>query len=1426
MASLTDAGEGLRSTDGKDRFHLLTRLLMCGGVRLLREKFDSFHSPADLPLKLGDPAIIAQLKGAKLSKPEWDCLYPSPSTFGKSTNFDITLTFRLLRTICNLTTPPTGWNNLPNSTDLSLEADLARIKYYRNSIYGHNQTMEITHSEFCNLWKEISEALLRIAASISSAKRDEWKTAIDKLLDNPLTTDAQRYVDELQLWYKNDMDVKDAVEQVGDAVNQVGDAMEQVRDAVNQVGDRLQHVNVDLRDQLEHHVHVEDQLRQINQRLDHITTVIQIAVERVVVGSERTVTMAVNREQLQSGGTVGTSGEHLEGNRQSAPTEPYIWNIILSVQEYFNQFLDYLKGQLGLGVVSYSVGSLLITVTCSSLEILERLWEDYSSGHLNKVAEQNLVSPDVLEKLGLKELKLKTTITEEEYNKCKAFFLGTGQAKRIAAQFNPTMAQFNPRAGIKRSESIADVAHDLELLFPDGYETVTSMARGRELRDKRVQELMETNGSLHKGYERILKDLEQTRDRRNILKKYYQKVKDILEETSVISRAEKRDFLSEAEECIADLENERYTVLIAGETGAGKSSLINLLLNDHVLPTSIMQTTQTICEISYGPRKEAVIHFAKRSRPRTLTGSRFDRIKKYIEKPLEDEPWCEKIEIKIPNPLLEGGVVIVDSPGICDSEHVSKITLEYLPQAYAFIYVINSLNAGGLQEDRLYILRQWSKLYKGEKRSGITAESALFVCNKWDEVEKQTNQTEKEALHKHVISKLRERIPELDEKSQVVKMSVKKADEVLKRFNAMRDDLNDLINGLQRLLPLCVERKTEYFYCWISGELCNLSDQAKGEIRNAKRNEEERIKVREEVEGKLEKLKQGTPIRDIEDTISNHVEHIRQKMTSYLQLDDVRHRFCTWSDKDLPPIDETNAMKIKKIYSRCIEERFQSFLQNWENREKLFTKAHADLERRFHQGFRDFEEDIRDIDRVLVGELGDEFIPFKIRPGRSWSPLDPRKKKFLVLTLGIFMPVLIPVGLAAGVLSAPVIGYLFMEKYLQERQLRKNSIQALTELSTEFLEAFIKHEVLNHVRDKFSEETNHIASIKRCHQQVIAKYEQRCKDLTRSEDEARDKETLEKYGPFYGKLQEINQELMFDAIQNGIQVISCQIDARRLLYNERDILGAGTYGAVFKGKFTPPGYGRKDVAVKKLREVPHPSNLATFLREADMLKQLEHKHIVFFYGVVMNVHNHKLLSLELVFDLCTGSLKNHIFKNDKCIPWKTASAVGDTVQWAKQILDALEFIHSKDVIHQDLKLDNILMSTHEHIKLADLGLANFNYRITGTVCGTPFYMAPEVHEGKSYCTKVDMYSFGLIMWEMWFGKRVFSELSRSELFRRIKEENYRPQPPRRDGTFTPNPPPAEWTELMASCWQTEPSLRRTATECKNLIEEIKHQYVK
>ena len=215
MATAPLADEVLSSTPEKSNFQRVARLLISGGTSLMRVIFDQRCPTSNLPAILKNPATKNQLKAAKLTKPQWDCLYPSPGVYGRSEDFDVTLLFRLLRTLCGLTPPATGWDALPTSTDHSLAADLARIKYFRNSVYGHvNQNMEITDDEFISLWQEISGALVRIAGQICPKKKKEWQDAIDKFLQDPLTTEDERNVEELVRWYENDRKVKKAMEEL------------------------------------------------------------------------------------------------------------------------------------------------------------------------------------------------------------------------------------------------------------------------------------------------------------------------------------------------------------------------------------------------------------------------------------------------------------------------------------------------------------------------------------------------------------------------------------------------------------------------------------------------------------------------------------------------------------------------------------------------------------------------------------------------------------------------------------------------------------------------------------------------------------------------------------------------------------------------------------------------------------------------------------------------------------------------------------------------------------------------------------------------------------------------------------------------------------------------------------------------------------
>ena len=99
-----------------------------------------------------------------------------------------------------------------------------------------------------------------------------------------------------------------------------------------------------------------------------------------------------------------------------------MWQVIMSFKDSFRALFRYVRHKLNATVEDIELGSLSITVRCSSLQILEGLWKDYISGHLTQVVQETLVTHEVLQILGLDELKLKVFISEEEYEKGKKVF--------------------------------------------------------------------------------------------------------------------------------------------------------------------------------------------------------------------------------------------------------------------------------------------------------------------------------------------------------------------------------------------------------------------------------------------------------------------------------------------------------------------------------------------------------------------------------------------------------------------------------------------------------------------------------------------------------------------------------------------------------------------------------------------------------------------------------------------------------------------------------------------------------------------------------------------------------------------------------------------------------------------------------------------
>ncbi|XP_048755903.1 cyclin-dependent kinase 5-like [Ostrea edulis] len=192
-------------------------------------------------------------------------------------------------------------------------------------------------------------------------------------------------------------------------------------------------------------------------------------------------------------------------------------------------------------------------------------------------------------------------------------------------------------------------------------------------------------------------------------------------------------------------------------------------------------------------------------------------------------------------------------------------------------------------------------------------------------------------------------------------------------------------------------------------------------------------------------------------------------------------------------------------------------------------------------------------------------------------------------------------------------------------------------------------------------------------------------------------------------------------------------------YEKLEKIGEGTYGTVFKAKNRET---HEVVALKRVRLDDDDEGVpSSALREICLLKELKHKNIVRLHDVL---HSEK--KLTLVFEYCDQDLKKYF---DSC----NGEIDQDIVKsFMYQLLRGLAFCHSNNVLHRDLKPQNLLINKNGELKLADFGLARafgIPVRFYSAEVVTLWYRPPDVLFGaKMYATSIDMWSAGCIFAEM------------------------------------------------------------------------------
>ena len=242
-------------------------------------------------------------------------------------------------------------------------------------------------------------------------------------------------------------------------------------------------------------------------------------------------------------------------------------------------------------------------------------------------------------------------------------------------------------------------------------------------------------------------------------------------------------------------------------------------------------------------------------------------------------------------------------------------------------------------------------------------------------------------------------------------------------------------------------------------------------------------------------------------------------------------------------------------------------------------------------------------------------------------------------------------------------------------------------------------------------------------------------------------------------------------------------------YKILETLGCGWTSRVDKARDTVIG---RTVALKSFLQGFGKNSEEQFLREAQTIGRLSHSSIAQLYDVSTDAGGTPFLVMEFV----SGRNVEQMLAQSP-IPFASAAV------WAADLASALAYAHRAGIIHGDVKPSNIRVTENDEVKLVDFGVARFASQVSGSdrVLGTPAYLSPEQIEGQKQDGRSDLFSLGVVLYEMITGVRPFAGNSLGEVCAQILTAN--PIPPSKCNPGVP----AAFDRIIARCLAKNPNER-------------------
>lgn len=224
----------------------------------------------------------------------------------------------------------------------------------------------------------------------------------------------------------------------------------------------------------------------------------------------------------------------------------------------------------------------------------------------------------------------------------------------------------------------------------------------------------------------------------------------------------------------------------------------------------------------------------------------------------------------------------------------------------------------------------------------------------------------------------------------------------------------------------------------------------------------------------------------------------------------------------------------------------------------------------------------------------------------------------------------------------------------------------------------------------------------------------------------------------------------------------------------------------------------QEVAIKEVN-YQDDEELLDIMSEIDLLKNLNHDNIVKYHGFIQKQHN-----LYIILEYCSlGSLKSLLTKNRRPLTEPEAQV------YVKQTLCGLNYLHEQGVIHRDIKAANILLDSHNTVKLADFGVSTMVNNTAMTLAGSLNWMAPEIIGNRGASTLSDIWSLGATVVELLTSNPPFHNLIDMNIYYAIENDTY----------FPPNSFSKEVKDFLQQCFAKNMYKRPTA------IQLVQHPWI-